>query len=141
MTGPDSCRGFTLLEVLAAAVVVSLTMASTYQLFARTLHEHASTRHRQIAMQLATSVAESCRTIRAIQPNLQSRCESGDTNACELRTLLSQALQQHDRWASRALPNGAITAASGGDGRLRITVSWQPPNALQSSVYRKEVLP
>ncbi len=136
-----SARGFTLLEVLAAAVVVSLTLAGTYQLFARTLNQHANARYRQVAMHLATSVAESCRAINALQPDLERRCHDGDTNACELNAQLALALQQHNRWAAQTLPDGTMTAVSGGDGRLRVTVSWRPVPALYSEVYRKEVLP
>ncbi|MEO1421442.1 MAG: prepilin-type N-terminal cleavage/methylation domain-containing protein [Pseudomonadota bacterium] len=141
MTRSAFARGFTLLEVLAAAVVVSLTLAGTYQLFARTLHQHANTRYRQVAMHLATSVAESCRAINAVQPDLERRCDDGDTSACELQARFVLTLQQHDRRAAQTLPDGTITANRGGDGRLRVTVSWKPASALYSEVYRKEVLP
>lgn len=134
-------RGFTLVEVLVAAVIVSIAIGVNYQLFGRVLQHHADNTARLRAISIAHSLSEALRAFGTLQPALAERCELADISACNRLIASDDQIESHTRLAEQQLPQGSITTQRGGDGRVRILVRWRLSHSLTHDQYRLEALP
>ncbi|MEL7024405.1 MAG: prepilin-type N-terminal cleavage/methylation domain-containing protein [Pseudomonadota bacterium] len=141
MAGPRKRRGFTLIEVLVAAILVAFMLVASYQLFARTLLHHAHNTYVQRAVSICHGLSETLRVIDGLAPNLEADCAAGDIGACRRRDQVVRALTNHQSQTAAALPDGSLSTTRGGDGRLRITLSWSSGAPLTPGLYRMEIVP
>lgn len=125
-------RGFTLLEVLVAIVVVSLGLLGLAGLQAATLRNNQIAYYRAVAIQQAYDMAD---RIRANQigarngnyNNLGAGIPADPDCVANVCSAAQIATADHSQWNNnnaRLLPNGSGTVASGNAGSFVVTISW-----------------
>ncbi|MEL7312470.1 MAG: prepilin-type N-terminal cleavage/methylation domain-containing protein [Pseudomonadota bacterium] len=141
MGTPHRTDGFTLLEVMLASVLIAFMLIASYQLFAKTLLHQAHNTHIQRAIAIGSSLLETVRAFDCLAPNLQATCDGGDEQACRRIQQLSTIVATHRSQTTTLLPSGRLQTTRGGDGRLRITLTWDTGAPLTPGVFRLEILP
>jgi type IV pilus assembly protein PilV len=144
-------RGFTLIEVLIALIVLSVGMLGIAGLYVHSMQAGRTSMFRHHAVTLAGDVAE---RIRANPRAGAVYAGSGANNQCVAadRNCSSEQMAQNDifTWSQQAgdtLPDGAVSVSYNGGlmpPEYRITVSWseagqEPPPSYTISIRAMEI--
>jgi len=144
-------RGFTLIEVLIALIVLSVGMLGIAGLYVHSMQAGRTSMFRHHAVTLAGDVAE---RIRANPRAGAIYAGSGANNQCVAagRNCSSEQMAQNDifTWSQQAgdtLPDGAVSISYNGGlmpPEYRITVSWseagqEPPPSYTISIRAMEI--
>jgi len=124
-----TCRGFTLLEVLVALLLLSLAVSSVLGL---ALHAFATTteaRRAEIAGALAADLAGRVRTFSSVDW-VALPAPAPCTAACPPEQAAAAELADWRAAVTAALPDGAALLASGPGGELLLTLAWTETSGL-----------
>lgn len=124
-----NCRGFTLLEVLVALLLLSLAVSSVLGL---ALHGFATTteaRRAEIAGALAADLAGRVRTFSGVDW-VALPAPAPCTAACPPEQAAAAELADWRAAVTAALPDGAALLAPGPGGELVLTLAWTETSGL-----------
>ena len=143
-------RGFTLVEVLVALLVLAVGMLATAALLLDSLRGSRHAQERTQAVNLAIDIAERMRANRAAggaydtadgtpEPRLEPGCERAD-GACDPRTMAGHDLRRWLDAVTAALPEGtgsvAVEPQANALLRCTISVTWTPGGGDGPAAYR-----
>jgi len=148
-----TARGFTLVEVLVALVVLALGLLGVAKLFVVTIRGNASATSRLYAVNLAADLGDRIRANRTAGIAYAGSakdygCIGGTVGAiqCSPAQMAATDLAQWHRQIASTWPSGAtgtVTYASGGTGlpaTYTITVAWLEAGTGQSLSYAVRVI-
>ncbi|MEN7341569.1 MAG: prepilin-type N-terminal cleavage/methylation domain-containing protein [Pseudomonadota bacterium] len=119
-----SSKGFTMLEILIASMVVAIGFAGNYALMTHSLRQHSFGLHLSRAAHITASVGEELRAAGALTSDLERRCAEGEVAACRSQAWQLKARTRWQQYCDDALPKCAITITIG-TRNSNISVSWQ----------------
>lgn len=117
-------RGFTLLEVLVAMLVVAIGMTGNYLAFARSLQQQQHGIYQARAVSLAASVTDTLLVGRAVALADEQACNSGLTIACAAIEWRDSQLAFWQSEISNQLPNASMRVTNTADALL-IEINWR----------------
>lgn len=127
-------KGFTLIEILVAMVVVAVSLVGNYALFARTTQQNQQGLYAMRASRIAASAIDRLHVNGGLDNTLFARCTAGEPIACERYLQRDDAIAALRVIASAALPNGQFELRRQGQ-RWRIIVQWHAAFTLSARDY------
>lgn len=117
-------RGFTLLEILVAVVMLALGVSGNALLLTRSLQLHSAGIMQSRAVAIATSAQATLHTGSAASLADTAACDGGDAVACAALAWQAEQLRRASAAASASLPAGTLDVTSSGAATV-ITITWR----------------
>lgn len=132
-------RGFTLVEILVAMIIVAVSLVGNYALFARTTQQSQHGLYAMRASRLAVSAIDRLRVHGGLDNTLFARCTAGEPIACTRYLERNAAIETLRSIAARTIPSGQFELRRQGTTHWRVIVQWQAPLSATRDHYHMSV--